>query len=90
MTNKEIGDEVKSALALEKYSIPRMRIDLTMDTGFFHAFFVANSSLSQPVKVTPSTYEDTTPVVVVELGSLAAGEVLGVSKIKGTGTLRRI
>ncbi|KAK4543709.1 hypothetical protein LTR36_005354 [Oleoguttula mirabilis] len=54
-----------------------------MDTAFFRSFCVDNSSLSQPVEVTPSTFDDSTPVVVVELTFLAAGEVLGVSKIKG-------
>lgn len=54
-----------------------------MDLTFFNALFVANSSLSQPAKVAPSTYDESTPVVVVEMESLAAGEVLGVSKIKG-------
>lgn len=54
-----------------------------MDTIVFRASFVYNPALSIPAKVTPETFDETTPVVVVELSSNAAGAILGVSKVKG-------
>ena len=38
-----------------------------MDTAFFRSFFAENEGLSKPLKITPSTFDDSTPVVVAEL-----------------------
>ncbi|KAK3660808.1 hypothetical protein LTR56_000566 [Elasticomyces elasticus] len=83
MNKKEIGDEVKSCLAIEKYSISSSRINLTMDTTFFRSFFVSNPALTKPIDVQPASFDDETAVVVAEIGNAAAGELLGVSKVKG-------
>ncbi|KAK3718717.1 hypothetical protein LTR37_004936 [Vermiconidia calcicola] len=100
LTKKEIGDRVKSSLALEKYAwpttvdienadrrsrygIPRMRIDMKMDTAFFRSFFIDNNALDSPLAVSPADFDAASPVVVVELNHGQAGELLGVSKVKG-------
>ena len=51
--------------------------------AFFRAFFVNNDGLSSPLRVTPATFDGTSPVVVVELNHREAGELLYVSKVKG-------
>ncbi|KAF2097017.1 hypothetical protein NA57DRAFT_77268 [Rhizodiscina lignyota] len=83
LTKKEIGDRVKEALTLQKYHIPRMRLDMKMDVAFFRSFFVNNDALSKPLQIAPSDFDDTSSVVVVEMGHNQAGELLGVSKVKG-------
>ncbi|EME80751.1 uncharacterized protein MYCFIDRAFT_176135 [Pseudocercospora fijiensis CIRAD86] len=89
LTKKEIGDNVKSALRLEKYSISKMHFepdkDLTvmqmqMDMQFFRHFFVDNENLTQPLTFMPSEFNEDTAIVVVEMDRLQAGELLGVSK----------
>ncbi|OCL06529.1 hypothetical protein AOQ84DRAFT_321313 [Glonium stellatum] len=82
LNKKELGDRVKSALRLEKYGTQRTRIDLTMDLAYFNSFF-RNPELKTPIDITPSTFDASTPVVVAELGHAQAGELLGVSKVKG-------
>jgi hypothetical protein len=54
-----------------------------MDTAFFRAFFVDNKGLTNPLQITPTEFDDDTPVVVVDVGHHQAGELLGVSKVKG-------
>jgi hypothetical protein len=54
-----------------------------MGTTFFRTFFVDNDKLRKPLSITPAKFDDTTPVVVVELRNHSAGELLGVSKVKG-------
>ncbi|KAK3619750.1 hypothetical protein LTR56_023835 [Elasticomyces elasticus] len=103
MNKKEIGDEVKSCLVIEKYSISSSRINvrllqqasgeqrsmlitllkLTMDMAFFRSFFVSNPALTKPIDVQPASFDEETAVVVAEIGNAAAGELLGVSKVKG-------
>lgn len=56
---------------------------MQMDTAFFRSFFVTNDALSSPLKIAPSVFDETSPVVVVELDREEAGELLGVSKVKG-------
>ncbi|KAM4063390.1 hypothetical protein HRG_012671 [Hirsutella rhossiliensis] len=80
MDKKQIGDRVKAALALNKYSLNRT---LQMDTAFFRTLFVDNDKLSKPLPITPTEFDDTTPVVAVDLIHHQAGELLGVSKVKG-------
>ncbi|POR37636.1 Uncharacterized protein TPAR_02165 [Tolypocladium paradoxum] len=80
MDKKQIGDRVKEALALNKYELNRT---LQMDTAFFRTFFVDNDKLSKPPPITPTEFNDTTPVVVVEFTHDQAGALLGVSKVKG-------
>jgi hypothetical protein len=53
-----------------------------MDTAFFRSFFVDNDKLSNPLRITPTDFDDA-PVVVVDLSHDQAGELLGVSKVKG-------
>lgn len=55
---------------------------MQMDTAFFRSFF-ADDKLSHPLRITPDTFDDTTPVIVVDLNHSEAGELLGVSKVKG-------
>ena len=99
---------MKSSLAVEKYHIPRMRIDvcdrvrftqphheiprscklthtsqMEMDTTFFRTFFVENEALTKPATPLPSEFDKTSPVVTLELFNRQAGEILGVSKVKG-------
>ncbi|KAH7113355.1 hypothetical protein EDB81DRAFT_670264 [Dactylonectria macrodidyma] len=83
MDKKQIGDRVKAALALNKYALNRTVISLQMDTAFFRTFFVDNDKLSKPLPITPPEFDETTPVVVVDLSHHQAGELLGVSKVKG-------
>ncbi|KAH8670745.1 hypothetical protein BGZ61DRAFT_537377 [Ilyonectria robusta] len=80
MDKKQIGDRVKAALALNKYALNRT---LQMDTAFFRTFFVDNDKLSKPLPITPTEFDDTTPVVVVDLSRNQSGELLGVTKVKG-------
>ena len=54
-----------------------------MDIPFFRDFFVFNTEMSKPAELQPQMFERDTPVVVIELDSKAAGELLGVSKVKG-------
>ena len=54
-----------------------------MDLAFFRSFFVDNEGLSSPLKTTPATFDENSPVFVVEMGHKDAGELLGVSKVKG-------
>ncbi|KAH8753296.1 hypothetical protein F5883DRAFT_469381 [Diaporthe sp. PMI_573] len=83
MNKKEIGDHVKAALALNKYALNRTVISLQMDTAFFRTLFVDNNKLSKPLPITPTEFDDTTPVVVMDLSYHQASELLGVSKVKG-------
>ncbi|KXT00409.1 hypothetical protein AC578_3360 [Pseudocercospora eumusae] len=83
LTKKEIGDEVKNALRLEKYSISKMHFEMQMDMQFFRFFFVENDNLTQPLSFTPAEFDENTPVVVVEMNRSRAGELLGVSKVAG-------
>ncbi|KAJ6039124.1 hypothetical protein N7499_003066 [Penicillium canescens] len=83
MDKKQIGDCVKAALALNKYALNRTVINLQIDTAFFRTFFVDNDKLSKPVSITPTEFDDTSPVVVVEFSHHQAAELLGVSKVKG-------
>ncbi|KHO10691.1 reverse transcriptase, RNaseH [Metarhizium robertsii ARSEF 23] len=70
MDKKQIGDSVKAALALSKYALNRT---LQMDTAFFRAFFVDNKGLTNPLQITPTEFDDGTPVVVVDVGHHQAG-----------------
>ncbi|KJZ69678.1 hypothetical protein HIM_10925 [Hirsutella minnesotensis 3608] len=83
MDKKQIGDCIKAALALNKYALNRTYINLQMDTAFFRTLFVDNDKLSKPLSVTPAEFDDTTVVVVVDLTHHQAGELFGVSKVKG-------
>ena len=56
---------------------------MKMDLAFFRSFFAENEGLSKPLKITPPTFDDNTPVIVAELKHSEAGELLGVSKVKG-------
>ena len=56
---------------------------MEMDTAFFRSFFVNNDGLSSPLEITPATFEESSPIVVTELNNSQAGEILGVSKVKG-------
>lgn len=53
---------------------------MKMDTAFFRSFFLNNDGLSSPLQATPATFDDSSPVVVVDLNHREAGELLGVSK----------
>lgn len=54
-----------------------------MDTAFFRTFFVDNDKFSKQLPITPTEFDDSSPVVVVELSHQQAAELLGVSKVKG-------
>jgi hypothetical protein len=54
-----------------------------MDLPFFRSFFASNTGLSTPLSITPATFDKDTPVVVAELNGKQAGEVFGISKVKG-------
>ena len=54
-----------------------------MDIAFFRSFFGENEGSSRPLRITPSTFDDDTPLIVAELNHREAGELLGVSKVKG-------
>ncbi|KAF2670265.1 hypothetical protein BT63DRAFT_424209 [Microthyrium microscopicum] len=82
-TKKDIGDRVKASLALEKYHIPRTHFKMDMDLKFFRNFFIDNDSLTKPLQPTPEDFDEITPVVMIEMGNKSAGEILGVSKVKG-------
>ncbi|KAH9916517.1 uncharacterized protein B0H18DRAFT_884747, partial [Fomitopsis serialis] len=75
MTKKELGDAIQSGLKIEKYEAQRTMVQTTMDAEFFRAFFGVPG-----VKLSPSTFDETTPVVVAEFGGKAGGEIFGVSK----------
>ena len=45
--------------------------------------FVDNPDLSSQVLVEPQDFDEDSPIVVVELNHTQAGEILGVSKVKG-------
>ncbi|KAJ5743324.1 hypothetical protein N7533_010426 [Penicillium manginii] len=83
MDKKQIGDCVKAALALNKYALNRTVVNLHMDMAFFRTFFVDNDKLSRPLPITPTEFDDTSPVVVVDFSHHQAAELLGVSKVKG-------
>jgi hypothetical protein len=38
-----------------------------MDTAFFRTLFVGNDKLSKPLPITPTEFDDTAPLVVVDL-----------------------
>ncbi|EJD44684.1 hypothetical protein AURDEDRAFT_166170 [Auricularia subglabra TFB-10046 SS5] len=80
MDKKALGDAIKSGLAIEKYGAQRTMVQTTMDVAFFKAFFDTGVA---GVAITPSTYDDTTPVVTALFGYAAAGQLFGVSKVKG-------
>jgi hypothetical protein len=42
-----------------------------------------NDNLTQPLTVMPETFDESTPAVIIEMGNRAAGELLGVTKVKG-------
>ena len=54
-----------------------------MDLTFFRPFFIDNASLSKPLTVHPAEFDSETHVVIIELDNSSAGEILGVSKVKG-------
>lgn len=54
-----------------------------MDTDFFRSFFVANDSLTTPLRIEPMDFDKCSPVIVVEMTHGQAGQLLGVSKVKG-------
>ena len=58
-------------------------LQMDMDLPFFRSFFVDNNSLTSPLTVVPDIFDGSTPAVVIEMGHQAAGELLGVSKVKG-------
>jgi hypothetical protein len=58
-------------------------LQMDMDVPFFRSFFVDNNSLTVPLTVVPDIFDESTPAVVIEMGHKAAGELLGVSKVKG-------
>jgi len=75
---------------IEKYEAQRTMVQTTMDAEFFRAFFGVPGA-----KMSPSTFDETAPVVVAEFGGKAGGEIFGVSKVKGgnryvTNYVRRI
>ncbi|KAE9979541.1 hypothetical protein EG327_007008 [Venturia inaequalis] len=84
LSKKDFGDRIKETLKLEKYSLNRTRIDLTMDLPFFRSFFEKNPKLTNPLSITPSpdTISDDTPVVVMDITGTQAGEIFGVTKTK--------
>lgn len=51
-----------------------------MDIQFFRSFF---SQEETNISINPTNYDDSTPVVVAMLSSSQAGDVFGVSKVKG-------
>jgi hypothetical protein len=65
-------------------------LQMDMDLPFFRSFFVDNSSLTSPLAIVPDTFDENTPAVVIEMGHKAAGELLGVSKIKGGNRMETI
>ncbi|KAF7195071.1 hypothetical protein HII31_03539 [Pseudocercospora fuligena] len=83
LTKKEIGDKVKYALRLEKYSISKMHFEMQMDMQFFRSFFMDSENLTKPLSPMPAEFDDATPIVVVEMNRTQAGELLGVSKVTG-------
>ena len=56
---------------------------MEMDTKFFRSFFVENEALTKPAAPLPSEFDEDSPVVTLELTRRPAGEILGVSKVKG-------
>jgi hypothetical protein len=56
---------------------------MKMDVPFFRSFFVDNASLTRPLNIVPEVFDENTPVVVIEMGNGAAGNLLGVTKVKG-------
>jgi len=80
LSKKDFGDKIKAALVLEKYNQQVTLITLDMDVAFFRSFFGAGIT---GIKITPEIYDENTPIVVAELTYHAAGEVFGVSKVKG-------
>ncbi|KZP18733.1 hypothetical protein FIBSPDRAFT_893318 [Athelia psychrophila] len=77
LSKKDFGDRIKSCLKLEKYEIQPMHFRMTMDAPFFRAFFGTNG-----IVIAPSTFDETTEIVVATLTNAQAGAVFGVSKIK--------
>lgn len=77
---RKMGDAVKSRLSMEKYCMKadcHATVDVPMDV--FRNLVVPNAK-----SVVPEVFTGDTPVVVASIvGSLAAGEVFGKSKIKG-------
>ena len=53
------------------------------DTIFFRSLFVDNEGLTSAINIAPTVFDESTAVVVIELNHKQAGEVLGVSKVKG-------
>lgn len=51
-----------------------------MDVTFFRAFFDADV---KGVSITPAEYDETVPVIVAQLSNDTAGQIFGVSKVKG-------
>ncbi|KZV89496.1 hypothetical protein EXIGLDRAFT_618133 [Exidia glandulosa HHB12029] len=76
MTKKDLGDAIK----IEKYGAQRTMVSTTMDDAFFRAFFDTGIA---GVKISPADYDASTPVVTAHFGNRAAGELFGVSKVKG-------
>jgi hypothetical protein len=58
-----------------------------MDMAFFRNFFVDNDKLSKPLPITPTEFDDTSPVIVVNPSHEQAEELLGVSMVKGGNSL---
>jgi hypothetical protein len=63
---------------------------MKMDLAFFRSFFVDNDNLTQPLTVMPETFDESTPAVIIEMGNRAAGELLGVTKVKGGNRMETI
>jgi hypothetical protein len=83
LNKKELGDRIKECFALEKYSLNRTVIRMDMDLAYFKSFFGNNPAIAERITPPLATISSTTPVAVLDLGNAQAGELLGVSKIKG-------
>jgi hypothetical protein len=55
---------------------------MEINIAFFRASFIEAKGLTKLVVSTPSEFDDSTPVLVIEMGNGQAGEVLGVSAVK--------
>lgn len=58
-------------------------VQIQMNTPFFRSFVLADNELARPVKIESDTFDENTPIVVAEFNDSQAGELPGVSKVKG-------
>jgi len=65
---------------------------MDMDLVFFRSFFTnpRHAGLSSPLKITPAVFDETTPVVVADVTHKQAGELLGLTKVKGGNILETV